>query len=408
MTGLDAEYGGGWMIAMAEALCSSGSVSLSIAAVHSGSTLQRLKHENITYYLLPGGPRAALSPDARLAAAWRKVIEDASPEIIHLHGSEYAHGIPLLDVCADIPTVLSMQGIVGVYAEHYVDWIEPKDLRRYRTFRDVIRRDDMRQQQKKFRLRGNSERELILRVNNVIGRTTFDRLFVSQFKPGLPYYHNNENLRDAFYGITWNIQAIRRNSIFIGQASVPYKGFHVMVRAMPYLLEKYPETRLIVAGIPLCDLSTWSGRIRENGYSRFIRDLIRGLGVEGHIEYSGALTAASMARALCNSHVFALPSCIDNSPNSLGEAQLIGVPCVATSVGGVPDMVKEGDTGLLSDSGDHKALAERILEIFNFDNLACSLSGRARQVAARRHDRILNRAELEAIYSRIIGSASAR
>ena len=54
-----------------------------------------------------------------------------------------------------------------------------------------------------------------------------------------------------------------------------------------------------------------------------------------------------MRQAYLEADVFLLPSQSENSPNSLGEAMLLGLPCVASNAGGIPDMLADGQEGLL-------------------------------------------------------------
>jgi len=66
----------------------------------------------------------------------------------------------------------------------------------------------------------------------------------------------------------------------------------------------------------------------------------------------GALNAQQMTEELAMSHVFVSPSFIDNSPNAVSEAQLIGMPVISTYTGGVPSLIEEGQTGLFFQTGD--------------------------------------------------------
>lgn len=100
-------------------------------------------------------------------------------------------------------------------------------------------------------------------------------------------------------------------------------------------------------------------------------------------------------------NVFVCPSSIENSPNSLGEAQLIGCPVVASYVGGVPDMVENGRTGLLYRFEETEMLAAAICRIFGNDDLAKSLSKNGIDVAKERYDGIKNATRMMEIYNSI-------
>ena len=89
------------------------------------------------------------------------------------------------------------------------------------------------------------------------------------------------------------------------------------------------------------------------------------------MQFTGSLREDQMIAEYLNAHLFICPSSIENSPNSLGEAQLLGVPVIASYVGGVPDMVTHGETGLLYRFEEVEMLAEGIRNLFM--NMALAL-----------------------------------
>ena len=105
-----------------------------------------------------------------------------------------------------------------------------------------------------------------------------------------------------------------------------------------------------------------------------------------------------MADMYTKSNIFVSPSSIENSPNSLGEAQLIGTPVIASYVGGVPDMAKHEKTALLYRFEEYEMLAHFIVRIFANDSLAKSLSENGRITAEKRHDKKLNTTTMLDIY----------
>ena len=95
------------------------------------------------------------------------------------------------------------------------------------------------------------------------------------------------------------------------------------------------------------------------------------------MEFKGALTATQMKEEYLKSNVFVMPSSIENSPNSLGEAMSLGVPIVASYVGGIPDMVEHKKSAFLYDFTEIHMLAHYICSIFADDNLAAELGNNA-------------------------------
>ena len=103
-------------------------------------------------------------------------------------------------------------------------------------------------------------------------------------------------------------------------------------------------------------------------------------------------------------HVFVIPSTIENSPNSLAEAQIMGVPCVGSNVGGISTYIENYVTGLLYNNNDQVYLANCIAELFENDDKANKISTMAREVAVKRHDKDKSVNELIYAYTTIINN----
>ena len=109
-----------------------------------------------------------------------------------------------------------------------------------------------------------------------------------------------------------------------------------------------------------------------------------------------------MKQAYLQSNVFVLPSTIENSPNSLGEAMLLGVPCVAADVGGVSTMLRPGE-GYVYPSTAPYMLAHYIMEVFRMEERAEEMGALARQHALKTHAPEENLNRLLEIYREIAG-----
>jgi glycosyltransferase involved in cell wall biosynthesis len=142
---------------------------------------------------------------------------------------------------------------------------------------------------------------------------------------------------------------------------------------IPLLKPDYPDIQVCIAG----NIS------HRSGYGRYIRRELRGL--DASVVELGSLNAKKMSAELVQSHAFVSPSFIDNSPNALCEAQLVGMPVISTYTGGVPSLVENGKTGLFFPTGDAPMLATKLREVFENDNLAQQLGNRARETAQKRH-----------------------
>ncbi|MCA1726658.1 MAG: glycosyltransferase family 4 protein [Actinobacteria bacterium] len=130
--------------------------------------------------------------------------------------------------------------------------------------------------------------------------------------------------------------------LFAGALSV-HKGVRHLIEAMGSLLRERDDVTCLVAG---------SGR--RNGE---LRALARDLGVEHKARFLGSVPYSQMPELMAAADVFVLPSLDEGMPRVVLEAMAMELPVVGSSVGGIPEMVREGETGSLVPAGDSAALA---------------------------------------------------
>jgi glycosyltransferase involved in cell wall biosynthesis len=394
---------GGWLINAAKDLAKERNLSLKIAFPKKNlNGIQVLKGKDIHYYPFP-----FIKDSNRLSEREKlnlmRLIDQIKPEIVHVFGTEFAHSLAIIKVCnqKNIKTVLSIQGLVSMISRHYNIGL-PNNWIRKSTFRDVIRKDNIYQQQMKFQKRGKQEVDAIKNVSHIIGRTTWDKACTSMINHDAKYYHCNETLRDIFYDYNWDINECEKYSIFLSQGSYPIKGLHFMVEAMALVVSKYPESKLYVGGIDITTSKTLKDKIKLSAYGKYIKALIKKNNLQNHIIFTGVLDERKMCEQYLRSHVFVCSSTIENSPNSLGEAMILGLPIVASNVGGISDLLTHKEEGFLYQSDAPYMLAFYICEIFRNEEIALNFSEKARLKAMMTHDKEQNHKRLLEIYQGII------
>ena len=336
--------------------------------------------------------------DDTLEDTFRGVIADFGPDIVHVFGTEYPHALAAARAFNDPDhTILGIQGLCSRIADHYTADI-PISVKYGITFRDLVRRDNVWQQIEKFKRRGVNEINAIRFVGHVAGRTDFDRISVEDIHPGIKYHHVGETMRLPFYQGSWKTENCVPHSIFLSQGDYPLKGFHYVLRAMPRILKEFPDAVVYVAGANLLANDTWKDRVKRCSYGRYLNKLIRKNRLKDHVVMLGKLDAAQMKEQYLSSNVFVCPSSLENSPNSLGEAMLLGVPCVASNVGGIPSMMVGGQDGILFPSGNVEALADAIIEIFAQPEITKAYSRNAKKHAHENHDSDNNYSALMMMY----------
>ena len=327
-------------------------------------------------------------------------LKEFKPDVIHSWGVEYAHTLAMVNAAEKTGYLqnmaVSIQGLCSFIASHYCEGI-PYGVQRSYTFRDFLRRDNIIQQQKKFLLRGELEKLTLGKVSHIIGRTCWDRACIQACNPDAVYYVCNETLRPVFYQDVWKYDACTKHRIFAPSCSYPVKGFHHLLKAFAHVLTCYPDATLAVTGKSYLTVSP----LRRSSYQKYLAKLTRQYELEDRIEFLGSLDGEGMKKACLEANVFAMPSTIENSPNALGEAMILGVPCVAADVGGVTTMMTHDSEGFIYQSTAPYMLAHYIKTVFAMEENAAAMGLTARTHALDTHDPETNLRDLLDIYTEI-------
>lgn len=350
---------GGWMYSSLKRLKKAGIGVIAVATVYSGKKLIEIQIDDVTYYLLPLNGKSAIKYNKHLEPLWFSIKESFKPDIVHIHGSEYPHGLAYVRSCGTGGVVVSIQGILSSYARYYSAGINYKNIKRYLTFRDFVKFDNILKGQRTFERRGILEKELLQSVKHIIGRTDWDHAHTWAINPQALYHFCGETLRDSFYNHRWEYDKCEVHTIFVSQSNYPIKGLHMLLEAMPLILRHYPDTQIYVAGGDPTNLPWW----RITGYGKYLRRLIDKYNLRNNITFTGMLSEEPMCQRYLKSNLFLCCSSIENSPNSLGEAQLLGMPCVASFSGGIPEIV-DYNTNVLYRFEETEMLANKVCEVF--------------------------------------------
>lgn len=387
----DLKASGGWMLSLADDMLRHGNIELYVASIGPVKRLNVLHGERITYYVFP------------YCKQWKKYIPYMSkvkhicqPDITHIHGTEYPYGLAYVTANSADRVVVSVQGLISVIARYYCAGISYKDILCNTTVWDLLR-GGILSEKKNFSHRGILEENLLKNVNHVIGRTLFDKSHICAINSQANYYHCNESLRDDFYHGCWSYGKCVNYSIFLSQAFYPVKGLHVLLEALSIVRKRFPNVSLRIGGGNILESESFVSIIKRSGYGKYIKSIIRKRKLENSVKFIGSLDSAQMKAELLKCNVFICPSSIENSSNSLAEAQLLGVPCIASYVGGTPDMIPNSQCGSLYRFEEVEMLAMSICETFEnsvkFDNTIM------RNTALARHNRSNNIKQLLEIYS---------
>ena len=366
--GVKASSGGGWQNGLLKAIKNQSGVELSVCVPSNKKVVERKKVENIDYYSYYQktnclGMSDFLSLNDITFKNFLEIIERVQPDVLQVFGTEYPHCLQAIRAFNKPErTIVHIQGVLNKIANDYYAGIPERYQKMFvpsSIFRGTIHR-----QKNVMVKRAKIENQILKSVNNVIGRTKWDYEAVLGINGDLKYFKCNELLRDSFYDCEWQYEKCSPYTIFVSQGTYPLKGLHKLIEAVAIVKKTVPEVKLFVAGNNPIKTDSLKGRLTISSYGVYLRKLISTFHLEKDIIFLGVLAENDMKKWLLKSNVFVLPSAVENSSNSLGEAMLLGVPCVAANTGGTPSIISD-EEGFLYRFSDINKLAEILIDVMN-------------------------------------------
>jgi glycosyltransferase involved in cell wall biosynthesis len=375
---------GGWLSTLEQFLINAEGIELSVA-FYWVKKLEPFKERGITYY--PVLPSRGGSKFARILARHTdrndeptelkrlmEVVKTVQPDLIHIHGTEENYG--LIQKTVDVPVVVSLQGVLSAISQKYFSGIPKSVLSKGESFKDKLLGSTISYQHRNIARNAIRERRIMAMTKNIIGRTIWDQQVSRLLAPDSVYHEVQELMRPHFFKAHWKKLAYGQTYRIVSTLGPGvYKGLEVVIQAAQLLSEHTDLTfEWHIAGLDeQSDLVQTTHRWLKIG----IKDI--------PIVYRGSLDQETLTHLLVSSDVYCQTSHIENSPNSLCEAMLIGLPCVASAVGGTSSLLQNAKEGLLVQDGDQFALAGAIKALYSDIKLAVTYGTAARNRALKRH-----------------------
>lgn len=369
--------GGGWIASLEQIVRENKNIELGVAFYFPDNTFKYV-NEGVSYYPIMSEKKSLLwkifkkKDKNRNVTKYLEIIEDFKPDIIQIFGSENDFG--LLCKYIDIPVVIHMQGCLPPYHNALMpvgmkksDFLFKKGLSL--SYRFIGLRSE-----KAFRRNAEREIETIQSCKYFMGRTKWDKSLIELFNPSASYFHCEEALRDSFITSEkrWEYSDKKKKAIISVISRPWYKGCDLILKTAD-LLKRFTDIDFEwkVYGIP-------EMKFFESVYGIKAKDV--------NVYPMGTATKEELVEALCTSSCYVHPSYIDNSPNSICEAQILGVPIIATNVGGISSIVENGKDGILFPANAPYTAASLVKKITSDRVLAENLSKQAIAKAKERHN----------------------
>lgn len=303
-----------------------------------------------------------------------KCIEKIKPDIIQVFGSEWEFG--QVAKYTDIPVVLHMQGCIHPYNNAlYPPGYSPSDeiLQAGLRLRKQFRLWKHRHFAKTW---ADMEQSNFKAVKYYMGRTKWDYQLVNLFHPGARYFHCNEALRPAFIenAQQWLPQCHKKLRLVTTGCSSHWKGMDMLLKTAHILKGQGVDFEWLVAGNMGAELHRL---IEKKEHLRF---------EENNVNILGFTEATKLQELLLSSDIYVHTAYIENSPNSVCEAQYLGLPIISTNVGGISSLVEDGKGGVLVPANASENMAYEIVSLAKNIERQIKYSSNNKAKARERHD----------------------
>ncbi|UKK47600.1 glycosyltransferase [Prevotella sp. E9-3] len=395
--------GGGWVDSLQELFMKVPDVKLALTYLTSKNELD-IEEDGVLYYPIYKPPKNTIqkwlnyyNPSRNVQPDYldriQQIIYSFKPDIIHVFGMENV--LSQIIGKTEVPVVVHIQGVVGPIANSF--W--PSQINRRTLMWPLSKSETIIKNGFGYLYDSMCKKAIIEEkqyklLKYAMGRTVWDKEMSSLFSEKLVYFHVDELLRPIFYENAgrWVIPSKHKCRIISTISDTLYKGFDVIMKSA-MLLKKHAsfDFEWVVAGL--------------NDKAKVVKLFERELGVKCkdlNIRYLGVLDAQSLVAELMNSSVYIHPSYTDNSPNSLCEAQMLGLPVIASYVGGIPSLIEDNQDGMLVAVNDPYAVAAKIILLQSDLEFTSIIGKNASKAALLRHDKNKILMDIMNCYSEIL------
>lgn len=394
---------GGWIAALEAEVAKVDEIELGVAFHYGISekkqfSIGRTKYFSFPYPILSKGHKKGIISRWKhkiepisIVKYYLEVVDQFKPDIIHIFGTELAYGLIIEKV--KIPVIIWIQGNLSVYEKKWFSGLSNCTILRHSSIKNLIYGYGTWHLYFLFKKRVKREKEMMLNCSYIIGRTDWDRRISLILSPNSKYFHCDDLLRSDFYtSKRWLNNIHTRMILHSTLSSLNYKGIETIL-----------ETALLLKKSNLLDFEWHVAGL--NGNEELIQIIEKYYGhkfTDYGIIFNGNLNSERLIEMLLETDCFVHPSHIENSPNSVCEAMLLGVPVIATYAGGTSNLITNGIEGLLIQDGDPYSFAGAILELYKDNDLKTKISFNAEAKAREKHNRNKVLRDLLKIYDTVL------
>jgi len=307
-------------------------------------TDDHFSHDGISFHFLkvPLVPRVLLWYQVDRVRV-RQCLRNINPDVVHGFGTESGYGYAAAS--SHYPSVIMMQGLQSEIfgAMGNSRWRQPHLV-----------------------IPLTLERLTVKLGRNFICETSFSERFVRRLNSTANIYRLRTPVRAEFFAVERNPPSDDVPVLLFVGTLLREKGLEVLLHSFADVLKVFPRAQLRIVGH-----SPFS-------YDRFLQSLLVRLKIQEHVVMCGFLNIKELVHHFAEASLLVLPSFMDTAPNVVAEAQVAGLPVVATNVGGIPEMIEPGVTGILVQQRAAESLTGGLLKLLRDCNLRKAIATAAR------------------------------
>ncbi len=294
-------------------------------------------------------------------------LNQIRPDIVHGHGTE--HEYPYIAATSGYPFTITIHCVLS-------DMLRNGSLGFGKRFR--------------FRLLQHFERITLQKARSVIVTTEYMIPIYNQRFSGKKWFVVNNSV-DPLFLTAKPVEETRNNFLYVGRIS-PEKDILTLLKAF----------RMVVKRVK-CQVSLRIiGAIGDKGYYRNIERFIIDNRLKDKVVYEGLKSQKEVADIIASSLAVVLPSRYDAFGLVLAEAMAVGTPVIATKVGGIPYVVRDGETGFLVEPRDVNTLTEKMLLLLQDEQLRGEMGQRGKEEAWQRFRPEVAAQRVMAVYKEVL------
>ncbi len=361
---------GSWLYAMKEII--GGSIELYNMTLSNVNKVHFKESHNLKEYILPVWPLIDGLPSSENIHTICELVDKIAPDIIQVWGTESYWAKLCSTYFSDRRILLEMQGLLSSCVDVFWAGLSPEEIKKCRGIKEwIYPTSDLSNQYKSFYCRAKEEKELFSRFKQISTQSSWVRRQLAFLvQRDCKIYETFIPLREHFYHAKKWVKKEEHEDVrifFSTSYTIPFKGLHVILKAIKEVKRKYPKVKLLLAGV-----SKKQERYRESGYNKYLLSIIESEGLHDNVFYLGKMNAEQIIEKLQDADVYVNSSFVESYSVATAEALFLGVPTVLSYAGALPEFGE--DVALYYSSMDYVDCAYKIVELIENTKLREELS----------------------------------